>query len=82
MWKEMVEDIEGDGAWHAMTPRDDGRVYEFPINFKFATMSEAYSWLEQESEDWGIEHSESEDWMLVEIVQTLLPKIEYTHEKV
>lgn len=75
MWKEMVEDIDGDGAWHALTPWDDPMVYEYPINFVFDTVEEAQKWLVEESEEsWNVERSESDDWVLVKFTETIMPQ--------
>jgi len=73
MWKEMVEDMDT-GEWDAMTPWDDPMVYEFPVNFVFDTIEEAQKWLEEESEEWGVERPESDDWVLVKFTETIMPQ--------
>ena len=73
MWKEMVQDEET-GEWNAIIPWNDPMEYEYPINFTFDTMDEAFQWLTDDSEEWGVPRSESDDWVLVSCTEIIMPQ--------
>jgi hypothetical protein len=79
-FREVVTD---DLGTHYLTPRDDPMEYEFPINFIFDTHQQATDWLaDPENLDaWGIDPEECREWVIVEVVETVVATVVHLFPK-
>lgn len=64
-WRVPAQD--DDGNPRLLVPHADPQQYEFPINFIFRNVSDAFDWLEDQD---LLDEAETEKWKLVHFVGT------------
>lgn len=70
-WRERAYDDEGDER--LLVPHGDPDLYEFPIDFVFATSGDALVWLAEAIEEEWVEPLEANSWVLVHFTGTVIP---------
>lgn len=70
-FREQIDD--GDGP-RLLVPHSNPRLYEYPIDYVFASSGEALVWLGEAIDDEQIDADEANSWVLVHYTGTTIGK--------